>query len=556
MKKVLIVDNKDSFTFNIANALDKFPDCNISVRDSASLSIRAVAAYDKIILSPGPGKPEDFPLLYELLDTYKSSKSILGICLGHQALCTYFGASLKRLQQVIHGQQQRIKLSPELSNSSDKQPDHYLYAGLPPSIQVGLYHSWVVETSSLPTDLQAMAFSEQGLLMAVSHRSYDLHGLQFHPESFLSPQGEKILRNFLNGRDKLNAPAQPKNQQVHLPTPPFQHQTKPKTEKPDSNTNAAKFKKLVSDYALAGKPFLFLIDFKAEKPFACLLSEAEEHGLFFDFRGLSEHKTNKAPQPNLKIRPVDRAVYSTAFQKVVRHIGQGDTYLLNLTFPSEISVNASLEELFQAAQAPYKLYKKDEFVVFSPESFVRMRNGFLYTYPMKGTIDAEVENAEKKLLNNEKEIWEHNTIVDLLRNDLSLVARHVVLTRYRYVERIRTNRGSLLQTSSEIRGQLPPNWKEQLGELLLKLLPAGSVSGAPKQKTVEIIEKVEERERGYYTGVFGWFDGKNLDSAVSIRFIEKRGNKLYYRSGGGITFQSHEEEEYRELIHKIYVPSI
>ncbi len=190
MKKVLIVDNEDSFTFNIANALNKAPDIQVSVKASTSLPLKTVAAYDKIILSPGPGKPDDFPFLYELLENYKDSKSILGICLGHQTLCTYFGGSLKRLKQVIHGQQHELRLL-------DKPG--YLYEGLPPSMQVGLYHSWVVEASDLPSCLQPIAFSSRGLLMAVSHCTYDLHGVQFHPESFLSPQGEKLLHNFVKG---------------------------------------------------------------------------------------------------------------------------------------------------------------------------------------------------------------------------------------------------------------------------------------------------------------------------------------------------------------------
>ncbi len=316
------------------------------------------------------------------------------------------------------------------------------------------------------------------------------------------------------------------------------------------------FKEKVANYAKAGEPFLFLIDFKGERPFVCRHSEAKEHGLFFEIEALPSWGEHKNIKPQMEVQPVDRTLYARAFRKVLRHIRHGDTYLLNLTFPSEISLDCSLEEIFYLAQAPYKLYKKDEFVVFSPECFVQIRDGFIYSYPMKGTISAALENAEEKLLNNEKEKWEHNTIVDLLRNDLSMVARHVQLTRYRYVERIDTNRGSLLQTSSEIRGELPADWRNRLGELLLKLLPAGSVSGAPKQKTVQIIEDAEIVARGYYTGVFGYFDGENLDSAVNIRFVEQREGKMYYRSGGGITFHSREEEEYRELISKIYVPLI
>ena len=174
---------------------------------------------------------------------------------------------------------------------------------------------------------------------------------------------------------------------------------------------------------------------------------------------------------------------------------------------------------------------------------------------MKGTIDASIENAEQKLMENKKERWEHNTIVDLIRNDLSRVASEVRVTKFRYLEKIKTNRNEIYQTSSEIRGKLPSDWTENLGEILFKLLPAGSISGAPKAKTLEIIEEAEIAPRNYYTGIFGLFDGYSLDSAVCIRFIEQEGDKLFYKSGGGITFMSKVEEEYQEIIDKIYVPT-
>ena len=256
------------------------------------------------------------------------------------------------------------------------------------------------------------------------------------------------------------------------------------------------------------------------------------------------------------IVPTEPQVYTKAFEFVKGHIQRGDTYLLNLAFPSRLQTHSTLEDIYHQAVAPYKVYAQDAFVIFSPESFVQIRDGYIYAYPMKGTIEAHIPGAEKKLLENEKELWEHNTIVDLIRNDLSIVSEEVEIQRFRYVERIRTQGKDILQTSSEIRGKLPANWKEQLGEILLKLLPAGSISGAPKQKTVEIIEAAEITPRNYYTGIFGLFDGEQLDSAVSIRFVEKIADHLYYKSGGGITFMSKKEEEYQELIDKIYVPTV
>ena len=173
---------------------------------------------------------------------------------------------------------------------------------------------------------------------------------------------------------------------------------------------------------------------------------------------------------------------------------------------------------------------------------------------MKGTIDASIKAAEKLILPNPKEEAEHYTIVDLIRNDISQVAEKVEVTKFRYVDKIITHDKTLLQVSSEIKGKLKEDWREQLGDIFSKLLPAGSISGAPKLKTTEIIKRYELDSRGYYTGVAGIFDGDSVDSCVMIRFIENKEDRLYFRSGGGITFRSKEAEEYQELIQKIYVP--
>ena len=169
----------------------------------------------------------------------------------------------------------------------------------------------------------------------------------------------------------------------------------------------------------------------------------------------------------------------------------------------------------------YKLWMRDRFVVFSPEIFVRTRDGLIYSYPMKGTIDATLPDARRRILDDPKEAAEHATIVDLIRNDLSIVASEVCVPRYRYIDELRTHNGSLLQVSSEIRGRLPEGWNGHVGEILFSLLPAGSITGAPKKKTLEIIAEAETYERGFYTGVVGYFDGQDLDSAVMIRFMEQ-----------------------------------
>ena len=320
--------------------------------------------------------------------------------------------------------------------------------------------------------------------------------------------------------------------------------------------NLEEFKKLVSYYAENGTPFVFVIDFECKTPIVQELDKAKEQGIYYKINGHANFREKKVRKEiELKKFPIDRNLFDEQLELVQKELNEGNTYLLNLTFPSKIETNLTLEEIFHVSDAPYKFMLKDKFVSFSPESFIKISDGQVLTYPMKGTIDGNLEHAEKLLMENEKEKWEHNTIVDLMRNDLAMIAQEVRVERYRYLVKIDTNRGSILQTSSEIRGELPPNWKENLGASILKLLPAGSISGAPKQKTIEIIKERELLPRGYYTGIFGLFDGENLDSAVAIRFIENRDGTMYFRSGGGITARSNAKDEYKELLQKVYIPT-
>jgi len=313
----------------------------------------------------------------------------------------------------------------------------------------------------------------------------------------------------------------------------------------------------MNDWGEKRIPFVFVIDFEIKKPLLFRLDQIDPGVLRFSFRNSSNHpRTNNRQQPLPVIRkmPIPFNVYQRAFDQVMREIRYGNTFLLNLTFPTQIDISGSLTEIYNMASAPFKLWYKDEFVVFSPEAFVTISHNKIKTFPMKGTANADDPQAEESLLNDEKEKAEHFTIVDLLRNDLSMVAEKVTVNRYRYVETIRTNQKSLLQTSSEIEGILPSDWQAHIGDIMQKLLPAGSISGAPKKKTLEIISEAEAGERGYYTGVMGLFDGDTLESAVMIRYIEQMGNQLFYRSGCGITFQSQAESEYQEMMDKVYVP--
>ncbi len=303
-------------------------------------------------------------------------------------------------------------------------------------------------------------------------------------------------------------------------------------------------------------PFIFVIDFELTKPFLCTVRNALKKNIFFKIGKIGNYrKSLKRDQKiSLDISPISYKKYKVAFDKVVQQILEGNTYLLNLTFPTEIKTEYRLKEFFHFSRAPYKLFFNEQFIVFSPECFVKTQSDYIYSYPMKGTINAALPDAARLILENKKEEWEHNTIVDLIRNDLALVSKDITVTKFRFLSEIFTSQKNLLQVSSEIRGMLPTNWQETIGEILIKLLPAGSISGAPKQKTLQIIKQVEQTNRGYFSGIFGIFDGENIDSAVTIRFIEKNGDGLQFRSGGGITANSNPLHEYNEMIDKVYVP--
>jgi para-aminobenzoate synthetase component 1 len=252
--------------------------------------------------------------------------------------------------------------------------------------------------------------------------------------------------------------------------------------------------------------------------------------------------------------PLSYHEYKKSFDIVMENIYEGNSYLCNLTAKTPIETNLSLDDIFLLSTAKYKIKYKNEFICFSPETFIKIIDGNIYSYPMKGTIDADLTNAKEIILNDEKEKAEHITIVDLIRNDLSIVSKNVEVTKFRYIDKIKTNNKNLLQVSSEIKGELPEDYKNKIGEIIFSLLPAGSITGAPKKKTVEIIKEAETYQRNFYTGIAGIFDGVNLDSCVMIRFIESEEGKLYFKSGGGITYQSDPEAEYKELIDKVYLP--
>lgn len=324
--------------------------------------------------------------------------------------------------------------------------------------------------------------------------------------------------------------------------------------------NIDDFVKTLNEWGRQRAPFLFIVDFEMQKPLAFKISEIDEKEILFDINGVTNvQATQELPDTDeLIFRVADFSdsldSYRHKFNLVKHHLNQGDSFLTNLTVKTKIETNKTLRELFFLSKSRYKLWYREEFLVYSPEIFIQIKDQRIFSYPMKGTIDAAIPNAREIILKDEKELAEHVTIVDLMRNDLSIIAEAVRVTKFRYVEEIKTNAKNLLQVSSEIQGNLKQNYCEAIGSLLFSLLPAGSVSGAPKKKTLEIIQNSESDRRCYYTGVFGYFDGKNLDAGVMIRFIENTPEGFFYRSGGGITTQSLVENEYQEAINKIYAP--
>lgn len=184
--KIVIIDNYDSFTYNLSHLLKELG-AEVEVVRNDKFELKVLEQYDKIVLSPGPGIPSEAGLLLDVIRTYAGRKPILGVCLGHQAIGEVFGASLENLKEVYHGVQTE---GTQLGND-------YIFDGLPERVMMGRYHSWVVAKDSVPESLEVTAMSDDGEIMAMRHRQYDIHGIQFHPESVLTPEGKTIVGNFL-----------------------------------------------------------------------------------------------------------------------------------------------------------------------------------------------------------------------------------------------------------------------------------------------------------------------------------------------------------------------
>ena len=310
-------------------------------------------------------------------------------------------------------------------------------------------------------------------------------------------------------------------------------------------------KQQLNFYGEKKEPFFFIINYDTTQFEVIPLKDLPSHIKF----QISEKNTFKKHTHILQKEPSDFKKYKNKFMVLQEEIKNGNTYLANLTTTTEIKSDLTLEEIYSIANAKFKLNYKNKFICFSPEKFCTIKNNTIFTFPMKGTIDADIPNAKNIILEDQKELAEHTMIVDLLRNDLSIISKKVTVEKFRYIDTINAGDKKLLQVSSKISGKLEKNWESNIGDIITSILPAGSITGTPKQKTIQILESIENYDREYFTGVFGVYDGISLQSAVMIRFIQKdeKGN-LIYKSGGGITCDSDLHKEYQEMCDKVYIP--
>lgn len=304
-------------------------------------------------------------------------------------------------------------------------------------------------------------------------------------------------------------------------------------------------------------PFFFTINYEMSEGLF-IENPMKQSEVLFHFNGVENVApvTTSSQEPELKIHPIPEDEYRSKFELMQQGLKSGDIDVVNLTMRTPISINIDCREIFHRSKSPYRIIVPERFVCFSPERFIKIENGIISSNPMKGTIDASIPNAEHLILNDSKEIAEHTTTVKLVTEELASVARTIETKRFRYIDRIELVNRTLLQVSSEIEGELPDGYMSKLGDILFSLLPAASVTGSPKCKAGEYIRFTECEPRGYYCGIAGYFDGKTMDTAVLIRLIETDNGKMFFRSGGGLTRESVCENEYQEVLNKIYLPFV
>lgn len=318
-------------------------------------------------------------------------------------------------------------------------------------------------------------------------------------------------------------------------------------------------KEAINRLGARNEPFIFVTDYEAKAWHVGLLRDIDAASCLYAIGVYTNATSEPRPKPTMAMRPPRFDDYAKAFDIVMHGLRRGDSFLTNLTWAVEVDLKGSLSDVFHTSRAPFRLFLQpfggQPFVCFSPEPFLSIDcNGTMRSFPMKGTARAENQDSLTALMNDAKETAEHATIVDLIRNDMSQHCTQVRVERYRYAEKIETSHGPIWQTSSAIAGQLPNGYRNHMGDILASMLPAGSITGAPKKKTVDIIAQAEPCERGYYTGVMGICHNGMMISAVMIRFIGQEADGGYrYHAGGGITARSNAMSEYDEVLTKVYL---
>lgn len=330
------------------------------------------------------------------------------------------------------------------------------------------------------------------------------------------------------------------------------------------NDMKAFFRRL-TELSTEGKRFFFLINYPMTEAMLFDLDSKEEDlnkdSLSFDFGYVNYGYKSTSISPSQKHRelikhPEPQSEYAKRFDIVYKALKAGEISLINLTLATDITCDQSLKEIYLTSKAKYKVLVENRFVCFSPERFIYVnKDGIVSSHPMKGTISTDVPNAAQVIMDDPKEQAEHANMVKSMEEELAKVGKNVSVPRYRYIDEIHTEDGGLLQVSSEVRAELASDWREHLGEIIEKLLPAGSIAGIPKEAAIRVINEAEHHDRGYYSGISGYFDGEELDTSVMIRFIEQSpSGQLIFHSGGGVTIDSKCEREYKEVLAKIYLP--
>ncbi len=309
---------------------------------------------------------------------------------------------------------------------------------------------------------------------------------------------------------------------------------------------------LLNQWGQSETPFFFFVNYSGTQWYVAPL-DAVDKRILYRIPGHSNYDTPSYTPPHNytphRLLAPELEEYAQGFNTVQEAITRGETRLINLTWRVPFQSDFDQRERFALGREKYMLMVEGMFSVFSPEPFIEIKEGRIATFPMKGTISTSIPNAEAVLLGSEKEAKEHADSVALLTEELERVATQVETVRYRYCETIAD--GRVIQTSSEIAGRVKDELAGRYGDIIAALLPGGSIAGAPKEPSLQVIARAEAYERGFYTGIFGVFDGNRLDTSVMIRFLQyAEDGQTYFFGGGGVTGNSRLENEYNELLLK------